>query len=632
MVFFLHGGGGYKTTLYTLTLFSFPVFLIWNKYLADPEEAVTYWARSTFCCLFIFVLLSYIYSTTPNVGLNDVTVVAFSILVFSLSAAYFRSKAKLIAFYRGISVIGIFSFFVGVYVYISHSYDRFSGPFSNLDSINAFYPNAWIDFVIMVYPFALLLFYEKNFVKKKIDRIIGLAAMIFLMTGAILSYSRAGWISLVFSLAIIGGVYLFVQKWDFKWRLFLKSVFGFLTIFLVSLILALNINVVREKRGYDVLSFYGKATFQTVEKKSSFTERVEFFEGSLALFKERPLLGFGPYSFRYAYPRYQKEWLSLSDHPHSLAHKVAAESGLIALVLFFVFIAIFMAVVKYGITKSYRKEWIFLVVSAGAIAGMVLHNSVDLNVQFLSLSLLFWVIVGQFFAFALPKVDNPKYKRGWQWWFLTALILAAFLLSLNEIYFGYFIRKARGIDIEKEPQRLEERISLYEKGLNLFQPRFIYIDLVRDYLKAQKFTEARQMLEIYAPKNPYYAELWYFWAELLRKEGKYEDADKKYLHAIQMDPLNELRYYYGYYLNLIELGDEEKLIEWREKILEMLDIYYYKLYNNEHYTVLTSNPDASINLYLLFGMEERAKEMAELYLIKLKEVNADEDLAYRNGK
>lgn len=619
LVFFL-GGGGLKTVLYIFTALSFAIFFFWENFLADSREVISRWARSAFLALIFFMGLSYWYSSTPNVGLNDFIVVMYGLLIFTVSTTYFKSKKKILVFYRGVTLLSILVFLFGAYIYVFYPFNRFSGPFVDLNSFNGFFPNAWIDFVIMVFPFTLFLLYERTFVTNLVDRVLGGVAMIFLLSGSFLSYSRGGWLCFLLMLAIIGGSYLLIQKWQFRVRNFVHSLVGFMGIVLLAMVMVFSLNSARSFQGYEVLSFFNKATLQANEKLASLSEREQFFDGSLKLMKESPILGFGPYSFRYVYPRYQQELLTIADHPHSLAHKIAAESGLISLILFFIFAAIVFAVMRHGLVKYFRKQWIFVLITTGGVSGVIIHNVIDFNLHFLAISLIFWVLMGQLFALVLPVIKSNKVLRHWQWWFGILIISSGIIVGIHEAYYGNFLRAARAVNISDEREVIVQRADLYEKALGMWQPRDLYIDLIRDYIALGKEKDALLLIEKYAPTHQYYAELWYFWGELLRKAGNYELAGGKYLRAINMDPLNELRYYYGYYLNLTAQKNEKALLEWRMKILPILEIYTEKLRNNEHFTVLYSNPTAAHGLYVLLGMPEKAEIIEKLYILEMNKL------------
>lgn len=622
LALFLFGGGGIKTVWYVLAAISWLGFFFWERFLADSREVISYYARGAFLAFLFFIGLSYLYSSTPNVGLNDVLALMFGFLLFSAAAVYFKSTRKIIVFYRGVLFLAVAACFYGAYLYVFFPFDRFTGVFADTQGLTGFFPNAWADFVIMVYPFALFFLYENNFVSKRKDRILGLFGAVFLLAGILLSYSRGGWLSFSFMLFLIGALYLLIQKWQFQLRRFFLAAAGFLGIAILAVLLAWGLNYAREARGFSTQSFYRKATFQANEKVASWTEREAFFAGSLELLRERPLLGFGPGSFPYVYPRYQRELLALSSHPHSIVHKVAAENGMIALVLLFLFAAIVFAVLRHGLVKCYRKQWIFVLITASGLSGVVLHNVIDYNLQFLAVGLLFWILLGQLFALVLPVVKSRQLKRNWQWALSMVLVVSGVVIGLNELYYGRFLNQARGLEGKNDATAVVARAELYEKALGMWQDRDAILALARDKVASGAIEEAKKILQEAAPRHFYYAELWYFWGELLRQEGDFVQAEGKYWQALSSDPLNDLRYYHGYLLNLLAQKKEAAFSDWKEKTRLLLAVYKEKLRNNEHHTVLTANPEAARHLYLLLGEEKNAMEIEALFRLETEKLRS----------
>src|SRR6185295_13667108 len=68
-------------------------------------------------------------------------------------------------------------------------------------------------------------------------------------------------------------------------------------------------------------------------------EREDFWHQAIALAQEKPLLGWGPYSFRFIQPHVQKSVLATSDHPHNVFLKYAAERGVPAALFLLVIVA-----------------------------------------------------------------------------------------------------------------------------------------------------------------------------------------------------------------------------------------------------------------------------------------------------
>lgn len=613
-VLLLAFGGGLKTTAYILTAASFLMFFLWKYKLGQSRDPVMYWSRTLLLILCSFTLLSYEISKTPNVGLNEVIGVFFGVLVFFVGYRYFRSTNRVMWYFRIMLVITILSCFFGFAIYLLYPFNRFAGPFVDLSSIGGFFPNAWVDYLILVTPYSIVMQFSRS-VSSRYDRFLGAFTLMLIISSLMLSYSRAGWLSYAVVVMIVASIYLFFQKLDFNLK---KIVFWGMKlglVFVVSLGFALSMNALREYNGFETNSFYKKVTFQASEGSVSFDERAQFFDASLKLIKEEPLFGFGPYSFRYVFPRYQWEMLAFSDHPHSVLHKIAVEAGLLSLTVFFIFIAICIAILRHSLAKSYKTNWGIRVTVGASLVGLAVHNMVDYNLNFLVIVLLVAVNLSIVFGNTLPKYFSRTFKRGWQWWAAMAMIMIGVVVGGHEGYYGYYLKKARSL--EGSIAQIDQKIEFYEKANSLWQNRDVPVALVSNYIIVGDYEKAITFLEESTPNYKYYAELWYFWGEVLLKLERYEEAKDRFLYAIEMDSLNDLRYYLGLYKALEGLEDEYQMTTWRFTIRMLLDKYSGKLKENAHYTVLTANPAAAIELYGKLGMEEDAARVQELYDLEM---------------
>ncbi|MEK7085482.1 MAG: O-antigen ligase family protein [Patescibacteria group bacterium] len=73
---------------------------------------------------------------------------------------------------------------------------------------------------------------------------------------------------------------------------------------------------------HKVIDVENRLTFSGDESLTSKQERKDFWKGALELIKEKPIFGWGPFSFRYAYNPIQKTLLGNSDHPHNIFLKI----------------------------------------------------------------------------------------------------------------------------------------------------------------------------------------------------------------------------------------------------------------------------------------------------------------------
>lgn len=612
MSFFLLYGGGLKTTTYIITALTFVVFIFWMPLLSRTKEVISHVARATLLFLCLVTFVSYLHTSTPNVGIDDLINLFFGVLVYIVAVRVFGSFKKVIWYFRGTTFLALISALYGYYVYIFYAYDRFSGPFIDLYSFSGFFPNAWVDFVILTFPIALYLGFSRS-VQLKWDHWLGRITLITLFASLFLSYSRGGVLSFLLAITGLFILFMFLQKGKLDWSKWWRHVVLSIAMIFISIVLVISTNFLRQEQGFTVQSFYQKATLQSDEKLLSLDERQQFFDASLLLMKDHPVFGYGPYAFQYVFPRYQLQMLATSNHPHSLVYKIAVEIGFLALTLFFIFIAIVLAVIRHGLFHYYYKgNWGIILVTTTSVFGSVVHNLIDYNFNFLINSLLVWVFLGILMAMVLPHSKHLAIKNSWHSWLISFVIITGFFIGIHEAYYGYSFKQARSLTTDTQDIAIiSQRITYYERAMNLFQNKDAPVRLMKDYLLIEDYEAATAFAEKNIHKYPYYAELWYYWGELLRLQGNKTGAIDKYLHALALDPLNELRYYLGLY-RVLDSTDIPEITGWRTKVLSLTQEYVEHLRINAHYTALSENPEAAIELFELFGLPEQADEVRTL--------------------
>ena len=266
---------------------------------------------------------------------------------------------------------------------------------------------------------------------------------------------------------------------------------------------------------------------------------------------EKPLFGYGPFSFRYVYPKIQTTFLAVSDHPHNWIIKIATENGVPAALLFLTFLAYLVFTHKRNFEKLDVEDKTFVSFLSISLMGAVLHNMIDYNMNFLTTILLFWVILGMYRQysenFGVTKV--PKF-----------LIFAA--LMFIGIFASY------------------ETINIAQKDYrNSFFPR--------DY-----FLEKEVDLQYQLKLNPHDARAW-------NSSGNFEKA-------LEEDPMNNFAYYKNSLRELIVYGSGE-FEEITQKVLPLLQSYEPMLSQNLHFTAFTGNPEEAAEIYRILGDEEKAR-------------------------
>lgn len=618
---------------------------------------------------------AYFLSSAPLVGLDEMTRMNLGILGGVLFWGRLNDKdleSNNLRFLRigfsGLWLIALLGGLWGLAGYVRHPFNRLAGFFGSMGSLNEYYPNAWGDFLIMVMPLGVWLWIEaekwlnqKHKGQAPTMKLIGLRTFFVVANGGLLgtlllSYSRGSMIMWGITIALIILATVWIGRKKISW---LGTILGITA--LVGLLVFGAANEWRRANDFHVQTLTQKVTMESHEGVASVTERSHFFVVSKDLILERPLFGFGPYSFRFVFPQYQKHFLAASDHPHNVVLKYGVERGLAAALMFVIF---GIGIGWIGLRKAIRKEQYSLLVAflLAGIIGLVSHNLIDFNLNFVSNSLVFWMMVGVVGGLSStikePKAEGKHWLQKWFIGLVIALMAGSSVVAnVHESYWGLELLKARRLDTfvpeydfensnydRSEMGRFQksdlEQRKHYQKSLNQWDAERAPIDLMRNFLrqaitqsdeakKNKTLTAAANLAEKYALANPYHTEIWYYWGEILRQKGETEMAREKFDYSIQLNGKNDLRYYLGYLRSFNSL--EEVPEQRKTEISRLVKNYLINLKNNHHYTVLTTNPRSAYEIAEILGLPEEEEEIQKLFLLEMDKL-FDPSKYFENGE
>jgi putative inorganic carbon (hco3(-)) transporter len=245
-------------------------------------------------------------------------------------------------------------------------------------------------------------------------RFFTLALVIILITGIVFSFTRAAWVSL----AVAAGFFLL---------LLLRIRFSYLmfTSFAVLIVVLFNwtriVTVLDQKYGKSVSSSEFKEHIESISNISSDpsnTERINRWICAFRMFREKPILGWGPgtYMFQYAPFQLSKYRTSISTNRGDLGNAHSeflgplAESGIFGLVFFVLLFLIVlykgMSLYYYGSSKQVRITAMLLLLS------LITYFSHGIMNNFLhtdKASVPFWGFIG--IIAALDIYHNNKSKE-----------------------------------------------------------------------------------------------------------------------------------------------------------------------------------------------------------------------------
>jgi putative inorganic carbon (HCO3(-)) transporter len=265
---------------------------------------------------------------------------------------------------------------------------------------------------------AILAFFIPSFVGfsffktySKTTRFFSFLVLIFLVMALILSYSRAAWVSLAFAIL----VYLVIAL-KIKWKWILLS-FGILLGIFFLFQNDIWEKLEKNKQGTSANFIEHVQSISNVTTDDSNLERLNRWASAIRMFRDRPMLGFGPgtYQFEYApYQRYsEKTRISTNAGDKGNAHSEyigpLAESGMLGM-LWVIVILIF--VIRTGLrvykrTDSKEIKMISLSVLLGLIT-YYFHGTMNDFLDTDKASVPFWGFIAILVALDLYYLPKEK--------------------------------------------------------------------------------------------------------------------------------------------------------------------------------------------------------------------------------
>ncbi len=553
-------------------------------------------------------LLVFVYRDTKNKGQKIPSLVTGAILLFILSIIIGWSNSLMKDFgiisvtgllsgvatlliviqmeitdtitHRFLKTLAIFTTLLavlGIILYLGTPIDRLASTFTHLPFFTSSYPNAFALLILSILPYTLIEFGKiENIRSWNREKIALFSISTILISSLFLTFSRGAFI--VFALIIV--VLLLAKK--IKLNKALASL-AITTILLVTIIQIARPNSVPTNE------FGKKLTLSAGEKSSSVSERRDFWEGALGMIKERPLTGFGPDTFRYAFPHYQKVPLANSDHPHNMMLKHAAEFGVPSTLLY---LGIIFTALLLGWKFGRKNELTFSILIASS--AIIAHNMIDFNLNFASTAAIFWTFLGLLISQSLEKISIKKSALTPKRIVICLSMLIVGVLFIGGMYEIYQRTKIVEARIAQQEKNYEKAETLLANSKPLFFEDAILLR-VHNAINAKNEKLAHELLSNITKRNPIYAESFNLWSELFVKVGRLDNAQVTNYRALELDRYNRLAYHLQWIRIQQKIG--KPLDQKTEKTYqEMLEDYLELLKNNAHNTVTTDDPSSAIQI------------------------------------
>lgn len=540
------------------------------------------WCLSLFT---ILILASLMTSRAGSYGFFEITGILTGTGTFLLTAQW-KNEEKIKKFLIWITILSAILILIGLGIYILYPPDRLFSTFAQFPALFSHFPNAFALFILITLPCSLKFLIEKK-------NALWTGIVVLHIAGLILTFSRGSWLTA----GIVGIISAISFRKNLKKLPWKKIGIAAITIIISSGLLFSAAQYIR-KQNFEINTIQKKILLKGKEQKKSIEDRLDFYKAGIKLIQEKPLFGHGPDSFRFIYPKYQKNLLANSDHPHNLFLKIAVENGIPALIAFLIFLSfLFIQIIKKPDTLAR-----FLLIPISAI---LIHNIFDYNLNFASTQMLFWILLG--FAHALTKNSKNQEQKSIEI-SKPAILCMILLLSITGIYETWervIIAQGRNFINEK----------LYTEGLGSFRkakPVFsqdlalMKTEAIKLKGKTEKISEEDiKETEKEIDQNPAVSELKSALAELFIIKEENKKALLLMNAAIEQDSRNWLRYYYLQAILQKKLALPIDIKNLKKLIKEYLPL----LRKNSYNTVATDNPRTAIKIARFLNDEEMEKKL-----------------------
>ncbi len=546
----------------------------------------------------LFILwtgLSYLMSTTKNYGLDEVLRDGSLGLLFLWTiracsdirdALFERRVIPMIAYAALLACV------IGVAVYIFQPVNRFVGTFFDWRFHTDYWPNAFAEFLLLSWPLLFLRLSRVNAYS-----FIRLFVYSFLIACLMLSYSRGAMLVFAGQVALPALFFWPCERRAFAWR---ETCTNALIVLLLGTGFFALINGIRGQI-YEVQSVTEKVTFTAAEGGSSVSERGEFWKQAWGLAKQKPLFGWGPYSFRFVQPRFQNQVLATSDHPHNVFLKLMAERGLPAALLF-------LSLVIFILSHSFIRIWylvsgisydqipntkyqipntIFFFVG---VAGVLGHNLIDYNLQFVGIALPTWILLG-ILASDIPVPEqknlNNKFVR------IVEVALASLFLVIAMLEARPLILSSLGRHAEATGDSVAA-IKWYDRSKEAFFSRDLHLSRAKILFDEGDFDKARSAIEDSFAVNREDARAWKRLGDIALASANAEEALAAYEQAYELNRWNDLSITHGLLKSLLALKRDGMILERRAEFDALLAAFGDAIQRNAHYIALSPNVEELI--------------------------------------
>lgn len=582
----------------------------------------------------VWTMLSFATSTTQNYGLDEVLRTASFAFIFFWTMRVASDSQRRISFIdrfaMTLSTVAMLACVVGIAVYVLQPVSRFVGTFFDWRFTTDYWPNAWAEFLLLAWPMVLITKEVHMCGRWRLSRRSAVLAL--LLASLFLSYSRGALIALGLQLLLLS-ILTFRSKYVRVAMLQKRTALRACTILVTAAMLFVGVNAIRS-RYHVVQSVSQKITFTSAEGTSSINERNSFWHQAFVLSFDHPVLGYGPYSFRFVQPRRATSVLATSDHPHNVFLKTAMELGWPALVLLLLFLA---AVLKpaFRQLRQYRDhpDTSITTMLLVGVFGLLAHNMIDYNLQFVAIGLPFWILLGLVASTGLQTQAITGHSfHSWNRLrillkievFLAALMLLVTLFEGSQLFLSSLGRHAEN--------RGDAAAALrwYRSAASETFSRDMHLSEAQLFANVGDLPAALDAVHAYIKKNAEDARGWTLLGSLELRGNRPQNALTALSHAYDLGKYTDLGILELLLKTASMTPSASALVARKLEFDELFSAYGDAIEQNTHFIDLSTNPEhlmaVSRQLSRLFPLDaDRYQRIARKAYAHAEEVRKEQN-------
>ncbi len=380
------------------------------------------------------------------------------------------------------------------------------------------------------------------------------ATSVFLLFFALgVTFNRSGWVATALALLLFLLSLLFFSR---KKKLCKEYLFNFLFLLLLLAGILGIIQYQSSRNPNAPMNILQRAATLTTLEEGTFAHRIEIWKAALKSMFKRPLLGWGPDTFRLVSRLFQtRKYTSIAptvvaDNVHNFLLQIGSGTGFLGILTMILFlISTFSEALRLlfapSETKPENEEKLILNLGI-LLAGIAYFTNLLFNVSIVGSSLIWWLMMAavltqspQVKTIALPdKVKSSPFSLGFLI-FIGFLTLVGIYVSLAHFLADYYVVEGtrwKSVDTNKADQNfaLAVKLNPYNERYPAEWGRY-YLDLAQQTQSDEYYEKAEKLLKQAVKVSPYETDSLIFLADLYRVRGfnkkNKEDLDKALNYA-----------------------------------------------------------------------------------------------------